>query len=216
MRVRRSIFAEAEHLLKLACLIIAASLLGCGDGNRTGSLPPLGSQAQILAFGDSLTHGTGASAEQSYPAVLDELIQHTVIRSGVPGETSREGLQRLPGVLDDIEPDLVLLCLGGNDMLRKGSLATVKANLQQMIDIITGRGIPLVLIAVPEPALLGLDAPPLYAELAQANDLPLQNTIMAEVLSESSLRSDRIHPNAAGYRQIAEALAELLREAGAI
>lgn len=203
-------------LLRLACLIIVAGLLGCGGGDRTGNLPLLHDDARILAFGDSLTYGTGASAEQSYPAVLGDLIQHTVIRSGVPGETSSEGLRRLPGVLDDIEPDLVLLCLGGNDMLRKGSLTTVKANLQQMIDMLASRGIAVVLIAVPEPALLGLDAPPLYAELAKANDLPLQNSIMAEVLSKSSLRSDRIHPNAAGYRQIAEALAELLREAGAI
>lgn len=195
---------------------LVALLCACGSGNRTGILPPLAPDATILAFGDSLTYGSGASAEQSYPAVLASLVNRNVVSAGVPGETTTEGLRRLPSVLDAHDPDLVLLCLGGNDMLRKGSLNIVKNNLASMITLIRERGIPVVLIAVPEPALLGLDPPPLYGELAEQFDLPLENAVMADTLSKSKWRSDRIHPNAAGYRRIAEALAELLKKAGAI
>ena len=69
---------------------------------------------------------------------------------------------------------------------------------------------------MPEPALIGLDAPPLYEELAREFGIPLENDTMAATLSRSEWRSDRIHPNAEGYRQIALDLAALLREAGAI
>ena len=206
----------AATVRTLALLCAVTLLVACGGGDRTSYLSTLAQEANILAFGDSLTFGTGATAEQSYPAVLAGLVNRNVIRAGVPGETTTEGLRRLPGVLDKHEPDLVLLCLGGNDMLRKGSLSRVKDNLAEMITLVRERGIPVVLIGVPEPALVGLEAPALYSELAEQFDLPLENTVMAETLAKAKWRSDRIHPNAEGYQKIAEALADLLKKAGAV
>ena len=88
-------------------------LAGCSDD--LVSLRPLASDTTIVAFGDSLTFGTGAKRDQSYPAVLSELIQRRVVTSGVPGELSKDGLKRLPGVLEEHQPGLVILCHGGND-----------------------------------------------------------------------------------------------------
>ncbi|MDP2252857.1 MAG: GDSL-type esterase/lipase family protein, partial [Thiobacillus sp.] len=106
------------RLIQNALLVFfALFLLAACD--RVPTLPKLDSHDVIVAFGDSLTHGTGASADTAYPAVLASLTGLAVINAGVPGDTTSSGLARLPAVLEEHRPRLVLLCLGGNDMLRK-------------------------------------------------------------------------------------------------
>jgi acyl-CoA thioesterase I len=115
----------------------------------------------VLAFGDSLTHGEGANAEAAYAAVLAALLACRVVNSGVSGEVTSEGLARLPGELARASPDLVILCLGGNDMLRGGSTDTMGGNLDAMITMIRSSGADAVLVAVPKPglAMRGLPRP---------------------------------------------------------
>ena len=182
---------------------------------KTEKLPPLTGDAVILAFGDSLTFGTGASRDESYPAVLANLTGRTVINAGVPGEVSEEGRARLPAVLDESRPALLLLCHGGNDFLRRLDQAQVKENLSAMVQSARERGIAVVLIAVPTLGF-GLQVPPLYAELASEAGIPLEEDILADILSDSALKSDPIHPNAAGYKELAVALERLLRRSSAL
>ncbi len=202
LAVRRYIFALVAVFILAAC-------------DRTPTLPKLNSHDVIVAFGDSLTHGTGASDDTAYPAVLASLTGRTVINAGVPGDTTTTALQRLPEVLAEYKPRLVLLCLGGNDMLKKQPEATTENNLRLLVQTIRASGAEVVLIAVPAPKLFG-GAPDFYARVADDMKLPLEDDVFNDVLKDNRLKSDPIHANAAGYRVVAERLAELLRETGAL
>lgn len=190
------------------CLLVAACSGGPG-------VPKLAPGDVVLAFGDSLTYGTGANEKESYPAVLSELIGRKVVRLGVPGETTAEGLQRLPKVLREHDPKLVILCLGGNDLLRRLDETRTADNLRAMVTLARERNVAVVLIGVPRPGLFAAP-PPYYSEIASELKLPYEGETMKRVLYSNAMKSDHIHPNAAGYRQIAEDVARLLRESGAI
>jgi len=199
-----------------AALLLAVLALACRS-DAPARLPPLARDARILAFGDSLTFGSGAEERDSYPAQLGRMLGRPVARSGVPGETTEQGLARLPGELDRTNPALLLLCLGGNDFLRRVDEARTEANLARMIELAQARAIAVVLIGVPQLAFLrDLRGADLYARLAQRYRVPLENGAFASVLSQPGLLHDRIHPNARGYARIAGAVRDLLRSAGAV
>lgn len=196
-----------------AALVIAVGVAGCGE--KVPRLPAVGANDVIVAFGDSLTYGTGASENESYPAVLAQLIQRKVVKAGVPGEQTSGGLARLASVIEEHRPALVIVCLGGNDMLRKVDEAQTRNNLREIIRTIKGQGIAVVLVGVPKPALI-TSAPGFYAEIAKEFAVPYEGKIVTSVLYQPDLKVDPIHPNALGYRKMAEAIAELLRKAGAV
>lgn len=196
-------------------LVVLLFAAGVGCGQKVPGVAPVGPNDVIVAFGDSLTYGTGATESESYPAALAELIGRKVVRAGVPGEVTEGGLQRLPAVIEEHRPALMIVCLGGNDMLRKLDEAQTKANLREIIKMIRAGGISVVLVGVPKPALITGTAE-FYAEIAKEFNVPYEGKIVSEVLHQRDLKSDSIHPNARGYRKMAEAIAELLRKAGAV
>lgn len=197
----------------LLALLLAVAAAGCGP--KVPKLPPLGPNDVIVAFGDSLTYGTGASEAESYPIVLGQLIGRKVVRAGVPGEMTGGGLARLESVIDEHRPALVIVGLGGNDMLRKVDEAQIKDNLRKIIQAIQARGISVVLFGVPKPALI-TSAPAFYEELAKEFRIPYEGEIVTSVLYRPDEKSDPIHPNAKGYRRMAEAFADLLKKSGAL
>lgn len=198
--------------IKFVIYSILLLIAGCDAGDL---LQPLTKNAVILAFGDSLTHGTGANTEQAYPARLQAMLSRTVINAGIPGEISKNGLKRLPGLLKRHQPELLILCHGGNDILRRNNLKKTKENLQQMINLARSNNIQVVLIGVPQFGLF-LTAPPFYEELALSNALPLENDLLTDILRKNSLKSDQIHPNSKGYQVMAERIHTLLQQSGAI
>ena len=193
----------------VACAAFAAA---CGDAAK---LAPLAPDAVVLAFGDSITYGTGARESEGYPAQLEALIGRTVVRAGVPGEVSAQALARLPAALEEHRPQLLVLCIGGNDFLRNLGKTQVEANVRRMIALAKARGAGVLLIGTPDRGLL-LTPPGFYADLAGEFRIPYEGKVIGEILRNSELKSDPIHPNARGYRLIAERVAALLREAGAI
>ncbi len=205
--------AALHRLWRAAPLALCVALLvACG---QSAQLTPLSPDAVVLAFGDSLTHGTGAAETESYPAQLERLIGRRVVRAGVPGEVTAGALARLPNVLDQHAPRLLILCIGGNDFLRNLSKSAAERNVREMVRLTRERGVEVVLIGTPEKGIT-VTPPGFYAEIAEAFGVPYEGKVIGTVLRDTALKSDPIHPNAQGYRLIAERVAELLRDAGAI
>lgn len=198
---------------KVIVLILCWLATGC---NEQIPVPKLSEEAVILAFGDSLTYGTGASKNNDYPSILSELTSMTVVNSGIPGEVSSNGLKRLPGLLDQHQPELLILIHGGNDLLRKVSGRHTESNLGDMIAEARKRDISVIMLGVPKPGLLFLESADIYINVANEYQVPIDLEVLPDVLGNNGLKSDPIHPNDDGYQLIAERIYELMQETGAL
>ncbi|MDO4796348.1 MAG: GDSL-type esterase/lipase family protein [Brachymonas sp.] len=189
------------------CLLLLA-LGACSKTVRKAQPVPAGST--VLALGDSLTYGTGATPDAAYPTVLAGLTGWQVINAGVPGDTSAQALQRLPDLLAQHQPRLVIVSIGGNDFLRKLPEEETRAHIQAICQQARKSGAQVLLVAVPKPSItvaLGqLSDHPLYADLADELKLPLQRGGWSQVLADADLRSDAVHANAQGYARFAHSL----------
>ena len=202
-------------LARAVALGLLAAVLLAACSAKTPQLPSLDADAVVLAFGDSITFGTGAKATESYPAVLQGLIGRKVERAGVPGEVSSAALARLPSVIDFYGPKLLILCTGGNDFLRKLGKQHAADNIRAMVRVARDKGVAVMLIAVPEPGLLP-SPPGFYEEIAEEFGIPYEDAALASILRDNEYKSDLIHPNAKGYARLAEAVAGVLKKSGAI
>ena len=208
-------FLRLRTTLLMLCAL-CAPLAGCDDTPQYAALPP---GTSVLAFGDSVTYGTGAAATEDFPSRLAALSRWEVHNHGVPGDTSAGAKARLAAALEETQPKLVIMEIGGNDFLRRRPEAEVKQNIRSMLQTIKQKGVPVLLVAVPRFSLVGaavgsLPDAELYAELAEEENVPLVPETFADVLSDPALKADPIHPNAAGYRQLAEGIAAVLVEKG--
>ena len=200
----------ARHIFLGFFLLFSAALCnGCDSEPRIATF---GQDAVVMAFGDSLTYGTGASAGHSYPDILGQLINRPVVNVGVPGELSADGLNRLPAMLARYNPTLVILCHGGNDFLHRLDLEETSSNLKAMVALIRSQGADVVLVGVPKLGF-GLFVPDFYAETAKQFAVPLEKEILIVLLGDSSMKSDSVHPNASGYRLMAEAIYKVINNA---
>ena len=200
----------------LAALSCLAGVAACG---RRPKLAAVAAGETVLAFGDSVTFGTGAQPGEDWPALLAAATGWRVLNGGVPGDTAQAAAPRLRALLDEHRPALVLIEIGGNDFLRRRAAHEVKEDLRAMIRAARDASAQVVLVAVPELSLLGVVAgkpadSPIYAELADEERVALVEDVFADVLARPGLRADRIHPNAAGYRAMAEGLLRRLAELG--
>lgn len=196
----------------IALTIFALLLYGCG---QSAKLTPLNANSIILAFGDSLTSGVGVDAENSYPAVLARNLGLNIINAGLPGEVSADGKVRLAALLKRINPDLVLICHGGNDFLHRLPLAETEINIREMVAQVKFLDIDVALIGVPKFGVW-TRAPDLYQQVADEFTVPLDENTLSELEANPAMKSDPVHLNERGYQVLAEAVEALLVEAGAV
>lgn len=203
----------ARSLLALSVLLLAVA---CGGTKKETALP---AGTRVLALGDSLTAPHGVKPGEDWPTLLEQKTGWVVINAGISGNTSAQALDRLPALLDEHQPQLVLVTLGGNDMLRKQPQAQTVANLGSMLDMVKANGARAVLLATPKPSLAGavfnnLSAADFYAEVAKDRNVPLIADALPEVLSDTALKSDQLHPNAAGHALLSEKILADLKNIG--
>lgn len=206
-----------RHFILLAGLQSAWLLTGCG--RRKPAVAALAPGARVLALGDSLTAGYGATPEEAWPAVLAQLTGWEVENEGVNGDTSAAALHRLEALLAANRYDAVLVAIGGNDMLRGVSRQTMQDNVATIVRQALAHTPYVALVATPAPvplraAIGSLSDADFYEEVATSEKALLISGVYSSVLSRAALRADRIHANAKGYAEVAQQLADQLTVAG--
>lgn len=174
----------------------------------------------ILLFGDSIVAGYGLNTEHSLAVLVENALRargHVVqvIDGGVSGDTTGGGRSRLQWMLDKYAPDIAVLALGGNDVLRGIPPDVTRDNVEAMLTLLRARDVRTILSAVQAPDTLGaayqakFDA--IYPELAKQYQVPLYPFLLKETFHDPALmQADGIHPNAAGAQVVANALADYL------
>lgn len=206
-------------MLRRTFLLAAAGVLTLPACGRSARLPAVPAGSVVLAFGDSVTYGTGAGPGEDWPTLLGGMTGWRMVNGGVPGDTAEGARGRIGPLLEEHRPSLVIVEIGGNDFLRRRSQKAVKEDVRQILAAVRSSGAAAVLVAVPELSLLGAvtrrpsDAG-LYAELGKEEKVPVITDIFSGILGQPELCSDQIHPNARGYRQMASGIDAALKKVG--
>lgn len=169
-------------------------------------IPNLDSRGRtIVCLGDSITSGTGASPGPAYPELLQSRLDTEVINHGVPGDTAEGGLARVDEALAD-DPWLVIVELGGNDILNRIPPERTEAALRQILERLLAARVAVLVVELDIP-FAGRQAE-IYGRLGDDYDVPVLEDTLGDILTDAGLKADPIHPNARGHEVLAEALAE--------
>lgn len=188
-------------------LLLSVSLAACG-GENFKSIRNLAAPGEtIICLGDSLTEGVGAETAEAYPAILSQRLGRPVLNAGRRGDTSAQALTRLGGDVLNKNPRVVIVLLGGNDFLRRVPLAETETHLREIVRQIHERG-AMVVLAGMRLGLFADEYSSMYEKVARQTGSFYVPEVMRDILSNSKLKSDPIHPNAAGYRLLGERIAE--------
>ncbi len=201
---------------KLVYLLFILILASCSQGEK---YPPIPKGSAVVVLGDSLSYGTGANQGEDYPALLAKTTGWNIINASIPGDTTAGGLERLPELLEEHQPKLLIVELGGNDFLHQSPQNEIVANLKNILSLAKAQGVKTILVAIPEVSALkaavgNLSDHPLYEKLAEETATPLIKDVFSDVLSERDLKSDQIHPNARGYGVVGSEMYKSLKLLG--
>lgn len=169
----------------------------------------------IVAVGDSLTYGYGTTLDKSYPAVLSGLINMNVVNEGINGDTSSGVLGRIDQIIKEQNPKMIIVGIGGNDMLRRTPREETVRNITEIIQIIKASNIIPIILAEPEPSVLGaavgnLNDATFYKEIAKQEDVFIIENTFSKYLSNNDYKSDPIHLNEKGYALVAQDVRDFL------
>ncbi len=202
---RPRIAAGAAILLTVILVVVGIARREAPIANLRTASPAGG----IVVLGDSLAAGTGARPEESYPSRIAASLGCRVINAGVPGNTTGDGLARLEPILA-AHPWIVVVELGGNDFLQHLDRKLTESNLDSIADKCVAAGAIPVVVGV-ELGLFVDEYDALFRRVARRHHALYVPDLLGGVFGKSHLMSDQIHPNAEGYRIVAERLEAALR-----
>ena len=165
----------------------------------------------IVAFGDSLVEGRGATPGRDFVTLLARRLNTRIVNAGRSGDTTATALARLNSDVLARDPKVVIVLLGGNDFLRRVPAESTFANLQEIVERIRRRGAAVIVVGVS----VGLLSDPYaseYTAVARRNAAGLVPDILDGIIGNNDLMSDSIHPNDRGYAIIADRLESAVRE----
>ena len=194
-------FALCNYLLLFLCFL----LISC-----SGSEPVELTGENIICFGDSLTYGTGAPRDKSYPAQLSDMIGQPVINAGVPGDTTTRALERLEEDVLSQSPRIVLITLGGNDLKNGVRKDVAFRNLKTIIEAIQAEG-GLVILGGVKFIILDKGYGEMYKKLTKETDIILVPNVLKGLIGKDKYMNDPIHPNGQGYTIMAERFYEAMK-----
>src|SRR6266508_783055 len=190
--------------------VISAVVFACGGENFDKIRNIESAGETIICFGDSLTEGVGAAEGEDYPTVLSRLLASPVVNAGRRGDTTADALERLSAAVLSKNPRLVILLLGGNDFLRQRPREETRKNLEEIIQRVQAHG-AMVAIAGLKLGLFTDEYSAMFEDTAKRSGALYIPQVLKGILSDSALRSDPIHPNGAGYRLMADRIAEKIK-----
>lgn len=207
-----------RRLAALRALVTAACLVGACGGNSSispSTANPPAVTPLVVALGDSLTAGPGLKAEEAYPALLQERIRsagypHRVVNAGVSGDTTTDALRRLDAALVP-DTSVLIVAVGANDGLRNVPVATIRRNLSEIIERAQARNVKVLLCGMETPPVNGwqytVDFHKIFPDTAAKHNVPLMPFLLLGVAGDPDYNlGDRVHPNAAGMRVIANTM----------
>ncbi len=187
---------------KLAIILFGIALLALAGCARR-DIKNIDSQGvHIICFGDSLTFGYGVNPGEDYPTALARLLRKPVINAGIDGDTTRTALQRIQSDVLEKRPRLVIMEFGGNDFLKKVPQEETVNNLREMVDLVQARGAMVAIVDI-SAGIFFAEYRKMYKKLAEESGCIFVPRILSGIITNPSMKSDFLHPNADGYKIIA-------------
>ena len=189
-----------KNILFVVCGLWFVAGLGCAK-REIRNINSRGTK--IICFGDSITFGYGAQTQESYPVVLSKMIQIPVINAGIDGDTTTEALRRFDSDVLERDPLLVIIEFGGNDFLRKIPRTVTVDNIKEMVERAQAKGAMVAIVDISAGMFLGEYHTAFY-NLAKESGAIFIPQILNGIITNPSLKSDFLHPNAAGYKIVTQ------------
>ena len=202
-------FIRRGPVLVFVALAVVAGLWSLRSGHPRAARPTAGEG--VLAFGDSLVEGVGASEGRDVVSLLSARVGVPIVNAGRSGDTTGSALGRLDSAVLSRNPRIVIVVLGGNDLLRRIPREETFANLDAIVGRIRARGAAVILVGLSAGVFVDAYGNG-YEEVARRTASGLVPDVLAGILGNPDLMSDQIHPNDRGYSLMADRIEPALRD----